>query len=57
MGKANDSIKYNKSYPEFNGLGEGMIKHKERSGAKAAALIPATTPSTAQSATGWLGRR
>ena len=43
MGKANDSIKYNKSYPEFNGLGEGMIKHKERSGAKAAALIPATT--------------
>ena len=43
MGKANDSIKYNKSYPELNGLDEGMIKHQERSGAKAAALIPATT--------------
>ena len=43
MGKANDSIKYNRSYPEFNGTDEGMIQHKERSGAKAAALIPATT--------------
>ena len=44
MGKGNDSIKYNKSYPEFNGLGEGMIRHKERSGAKAASLlIPTTT--------------
>lgn len=43
MGKANDSIKYNRSYPEFNGTDEGMIQHKERSGAKAAALIPTTT--------------
>ena len=43
MGKANDSIKYNRSYPELNGTDEGMIQHKERSGAKAAALIPTTT--------------
>ena len=44
MGKGNDSIKYNRSYPELNGLGEDMIQHKERSGAKAASLlIPTTT--------------
>ena len=43
MGKANDSIKYNRSYPELNGTDEGMIQHKERSGAKAAALITTTT--------------
>ena len=39
MGKGNDSIKYNRSYPEFNGTDEGMIQHKERSGAQTYANV------------------